>query len=81
MAQILLDVVALVLLVSIVCAREIIPAAKPPSYRLLPPLREQAKIQDNWTRERIARIPKLLQKYGVDAWLVCPRRNHHFPIC
>lgn len=41
-----------------------------PEYRILPPLREQAEIQDGWTRERRAGIPKLLQKYGIDAWLV-----------
>ena len=42
-----------------------------PEYHTLPPLREQAKIRDGWTRERLAGIPSLLQKHGVDAWLVC----------
>jgi hypothetical protein len=41
-----------------------------PSYQLLPPLREQAKIQDAWLAERKASIPKLMKKYRVDAWLV-----------
>lgn len=46
-------------------------AAKTPQYQLLPSLREQADIVDAWTEERKALIPGLLQKYGVDAWLVC----------
>jgi hypothetical protein len=42
-----------------------------PRYYHLPPLREQAEIQDEWTAERRASVPLLLRKYGVDAWLVC----------
>ena len=41
-----------------------------PEYKALPPLREQAALEDGWKAERIGNIPKLLQKYGVDAWLV-----------
>lgn len=46
--------------------------AKSPKYQYhtLPPLREQAAIQNGWTAKRIGLIPGLLQKYGVDAWLV-----------
>ncbi|KAK3321983.1 hypothetical protein B0H66DRAFT_514270 [Apodospora peruviana] len=44
-----------------------------PRYYTLPSLREQADIQDAWTKERIAGIPKILQKYGVDAWLISQR--------
>ncbi|KAK3319955.1 putative lipoprotein, partial [Cercophora scortea] len=44
-----------------------------PRYYTLPSLREQADIQDAWTAERKARIPKILQKYGVDAWLISQR--------
>ncbi|KAK0649901.1 hypothetical protein B0T16DRAFT_457264 [Cercophora newfieldiana] len=44
-----------------------------PQYFTLPPLREQASIQDNWVKERREGIPKLLRKYGVDAWLVSQR--------
>jgi len=54
-----------------------------PKYYTLPSLREQAAIQDAWTKERRAGIPKILQKYAVDAWLVCfstltslQHRNH-----
>lgn len=39
-------------------------------YHHLPPLREQAAIQDAWTAERISNIPNILKKYNVDAWLV-----------
>ena len=42
-----------------------------PKYHTLPPLREQATLQDSWTKERRDGIPKLLRKYGIDAWLVC----------
>jgi hypothetical protein len=44
-----------------------------PGYHTLPPLREQAEIQDAWTKERRDNIPKLLTKYGIDAWLVSQR--------
>lgn len=48
-----------------------------PQVQILPRLREQARIVDAWTEERKALIPGILQKYGVDAWLVrlgsCPR--------
>jgi hypothetical protein len=41
-----------------------------PQFHQLPPLREQARLQDSWTAERRSKIPDLLAKYGVDAWLV-----------
>ena len=44
--------------------------AHQPEYVSLPPLREQEAIKDAWTAQRIANIPNILQKYGVDAWLV-----------
>jgi len=47
-----------------------------PQYYTLPPLREQAELQDSWTQQRRDQIPALLQKYGVDAWLV---RSRHLP--
>ena len=43
---------------------------KVPQYQYLPALQEQAKIYDEWREERQQRIPKILQKYGVDAWIV-----------
>lgn len=47
-------------------------AAGKPQIQTLPPLREQAKIVDAWTEERKSLIPGILQKYNVDAWIVCP---------
>ncbi|OAQ66326.1 xaa-pro aminopeptidase family enzyme protein [Pochonia chlamydosporia 170] len=44
-----------------------------PQYQLLPPLRDQAALQDKWTAERKASIPKLLQKHNIDAWLISQR--------
>jgi hypothetical protein len=41
-----------------------------PEYVQLPDLQKQALIQDAWTKQRISNIPNILQKYGVDAWLV-----------
>jgi hypothetical protein len=45
---------------------------KVPQYQYLPALKEQAKIYDGWREERRQRIPEILQKYGVDAWIVRP---------
>lgn len=44
----------------------------PAKYRALPGLREQAAILDSWRNQRVSQIPALLEKYGVDAWLVSP---------
>lgn len=51
-------------------ARLVETTVKEPEYQYLPPLREQAALQTAWTEERKADIPQILQKYGVDAWLV-----------
>jgi len=42
----------------------------PAEYHILPPLREQASIWDEWAEERRAGIPRILRKYGIGAWLV-----------
>ncbi|KAF9006509.1 hypothetical protein BDQ17DRAFT_1389321 [Cyathus striatus] len=47
----------------------------PARYQRLPSLRERARIQDGWMAERISRIPLLLEKHGVDAWLLCQREH------
>ncbi|KAK1834454.1 hypothetical protein QBC39DRAFT_343146 [Podospora conica] len=46
-----------------------------PEYHTLPPLREQAEIRDGWTRERVAGIPNILQRHGVDAWLISQKED------
>lgn len=50
----------------------------PAKYQELPSLRERAQIQDTWRDERVSRIPSLLKKHGVDAWLVSAlcNKNH-----
>ncbi|KAH6663054.1 hypothetical protein B0J14DRAFT_279633 [Halenospora varia] len=48
-------------------------ASREPQYQTLPSLKEQAAIQDNWTRERLSLIPRILRKWGVDAWLMSQR--------
>lgn len=53
---------------------------KVPEYQRLPPLREQAAIQDAWREERVSNIPQILQKYGVDAWLVCSIIHSRFSL-
>jgi hypothetical protein len=45
----------------------------PYAYHTLPSIREQASLVDGWTNSRRARIPRLLEQYGVDAWLFSQR--------
>ncbi|KZT29243.1 hypothetical protein NEOLEDRAFT_1145031 [Neolentinus lepideus HHB14362 ss-1] len=52
----------------------------PSRYRALPPLREQARILDAWKEERISRIPALLKKYDIDAWLMSMREHAEDPV-
>ncbi|KAH8928905.1 xaa-Pro aminopeptidase family enzyme [Atractiella rhizophila] len=42
-------------------------------YVPFPPLKEQAAIVEEWKLERWAYVPKLLEKYDVDAWIVSQR--------
>ncbi|KAF9498590.1 hypothetical protein BDN71DRAFT_1481009 [Pleurotus eryngii] len=42
---------------------------------VLPSLREQARILDEWKDARIRNIPNLLGKYGVDGWLMSQREH------
>lgn len=44
--------------------------ARTPAYQKLPPLRDQAELQNQWVAERKAAIPALLEKHHMDAWLV-----------
>lgn len=57
---------------SLVCAI----AVATPQIHHLPSLREQAAIQDGWREERLANIPAILQKHGVDAWLVSSMQEY-----
>ncbi|KAG6903423.1 hypothetical protein C0995_005446 [Termitomyces sp. Mi166 len=53
---------------------------KPAEYQRLPSLREIARIQDAWKNERVAKIPSLLKKYNLDAWLMTQREHAEDPI-
>ncbi|EPQ59127.1 hypothetical protein GLOTRDRAFT_33917 [Gloeophyllum trabeum ATCC 11539] len=53
---------------------------KPAQYHELPPLREQARLFNEWKDERIARIPALLKKYDIDAWLLSMREHNEDPL-
>jgi len=46
----------------------------------LPPLREQAKIQQEWLKERLERVlPRLMRRHGVAMWLVIQREYNEDP--
>jgi hypothetical protein len=47
----------------------------------LPPLREQAQIQQQWLKLRLERVlPKLMRKHGVQMWLVICREYNEDPV-
>lgn len=51
------------------------------SPRALPPLREQAKIQQDWLKLRLERVlPPLMRKHGVEMWLVICREYNEDPV-
>jgi Xaa-Pro aminopeptidase len=53
-------------------------SAKP---KMLPPLREQAEIQQQWLKLRLERVlPKLMRKHGVQMWLVICREYNEDPV-
>jgi hypothetical protein len=43
---------------------------EPSRYHNFPSLREQARIQDEWRKERMERLPELMERFGIDVWLV-----------
>jgi Xaa-Pro aminopeptidase len=60
-------------------------AAAPPQSmaapRMLPPLREQAAIQQEWLKARLERVlPSLMRKHGVSMWLVIQREYNEDPV-
>jgi len=61
-----------------VCLIEPLLAQKPP---MLPPVRQQAEIQQQWLQLRLDRhLPKLMRKYGVKMWLVVCREYNEDPV-
>lgn len=69
----LLETITLSLLGAFYATAHIISSVEEPKPQLqrLPPLREQAALQNEWTDSRIGNIANILRKYEVDAWLVC----------
>ena len=48
---------------------------------MLPPVRQQAEIQQQWLQLRLDRhLPKLMRKYGVKMWLVVCREYNEDPV-
>jgi len=53
----------------------------PPRPQPLPPLREQAEIQQQWLKIRLERVlPRLMRKHGVAMWLVICREYNEDPV-
>ncbi len=49
--------------------------------QMLPPVRQQAEIQQQWLQLRLDRhLPKLMRKYGVKMWLVVCREYNEDPV-
>jgi Xaa-Pro aminopeptidase len=56
-------------------------AAMAQQPRPLPPLREQAAIQQQWLKLRLERVlPALMRKHGVQMWLVICREYNEDPV-
>ncbi|MBD0373053.1 MAG: aminopeptidase P family protein [Pyrinomonadaceae bacterium] len=72
-----LRALALVLILSfITCSNVFAQAARP-----LPPLREQAVIQQQWLKMRLERVlPALMRKHKIQMWLVICREYNEDPV-
>lgn len=58
-----------------------VPQDVPPRIHPLPPLREQAKIEQDWAYKRVTRvIPMLMREYGVDMWILSMREYEEDPV-
>ncbi|MFC1662215.1 M24 family metallopeptidase [Gemmatimonadota bacterium] len=57
------------------------PAAVPPRIHPLPPLRDQAKIQQEWMNKRVTEVlPALMREYGVEMWILSMREYAEDPV-
>ena len=66
------------LLLSIALAAASVPAAAAPP---IPTLREQARVRDSWTRERLDTLaPALMRQHGVDMWVLAAREYLEDPV-
>ncbi len=58
-----------------------VPPDAPPRIHPLPPLREQAKIEQKWAYNRVTKaIPMLMREYGVDMWILSMREYAEDPV-
>lgn len=58
-----------------------VPPEAPPRIHPLPPLREQAKIEQHWANIRVTRvIPMLMREHGVDMWILSMREYAEDPV-
>jgi Xaa-Pro aminopeptidase len=58
-----------------------VPQDAPPRIHPLPPLREQAKIQQEWANQRAGEvIPMLMKEHGVDMWILSMREYEEDPV-
>ena len=58
-----------------------VPQDVPPRIHPLPPLREQAKIEQDWAMKRVTGvIPILMREYGVDMWILSMREYEEDPV-
>lgn len=47
----------------------------------LPDLREQAKLQQSWLKDRLERhLPEVMRRYGVDMWVISNREYNEDPV-
>jgi hypothetical protein len=61
--------------------RESVPESVPARYHTLPPLREQAQIQQEWINKRVTEVlPALMREYGVQMWVLSMREYAEDPV-
>jgi Xaa-Pro aminopeptidase len=59
----------------------IVPEDVPPRIHPLPPLRAQAKIEQDWAYKRVTEvIPMLMREHGVDMWVLSMREYEEDPV-
>jgi hypothetical protein len=58
-----------------------VPPDAPARYHTLPPLREQAREQQDWVRARVTEVlPALMEEYGVRMWILSMREYGEDPV-
>jgi len=58
-----------------------VPDNVPPRIHPLPPLRDQAKIEQDWALKRVTEaVPMLMREHGVDMWILSMREYAEDPV-